>query len=37
MESKLYTSISGTVSAINVQVGQQIDSETVLIVVEKQN
>lgn len=36
METSLYASLDGKVSQINVEAGQQVDSDTILVVVEKE-
>jgi biotin carboxyl carrier protein len=36
METSLYSTISGIVTQVNVSAGEQVDSDTVLIVVEKE-
>jgi acetyl/propionyl-CoA carboxylase alpha subunit len=36
METSLYASLNGKVTQINVEAGQQVDSDTVLVVIEKE-
>lgn len=36
METSLYSSIDGTVTELNVKAGEQVDSDKVLLIVEKQ-
>ena len=36
MESTLYSSISGKVSEVNAKAGEQVDSDLVLVLVEKE-
>jgi biotin carboxyl carrier protein len=37
METTIYTSISGVVSEISVEAGQQVDANKILLVIEKEN